>query len=302
MKKHLLFEPSKLALCQVPFSFYEKKEKAGKLEVVYSPFIAKEIKANLEGESRITFSAFSEEEYDKQKTSLISNFQKMQSSLSEYQFLKKNLKNIFYDNFRKIAFEINRMKIFHRYKTSENKFITSACSFQLDRVLSLSFKLKKSEEGLYLESRVEIDGEKIHISPENRFLFLVFHQNTYYMLRKPDWFILDELEDVEEFTFEDFSKNIKKKIEHLPLDLTEAFEEEIREEFPEKIIHISELADNMLLFIPKWRYDGYLVDDSKETFERIEGEKRIIYKRNKAIEQETISVFRTISSKISRKK
>lgn len=289
MKLLFLFEPSKLVLCQVPFSFYTKKETAGKFEVIYTSFTSKEIKKNLGGEKETSFTLFSEEEFNKQKVALLTSYQKVKSSLSENQFLKKNLKNSFFDNFRKVASELNQTRVFHRYKTSNNTYLTAACSFQLDTIPSLSFVLKKSDEVLNLESYAEIDGEKVKIGTENRFLFLFQYQNTYFMFRKLDWFILEELEEMEDFTIEDFSKNIKKKIEHLPLDLSEVFEEEIRDEIPEMIMHISELAGNMLLFIPKWRYDGYLVDGPRNTFEKIEGEKRIIYRRNKEIEQKSVA-------------
>ncbi len=292
MKKHFLFEPAKLAACQIPFSFYEKKEKAKKFEVIYSPFTSKEILKNFSGKKEIILLAFNEEEYTKKKASLLSTYQKIQTSLSEYQFVQKNLKNLLFDNFRKVAEVLNEARISHRNKTPNNSYLTAACRFQLDTAPSLSFVLKKSGEGLRLEAYAEIDGEKINIGNENRFLFLFLHQNTYFMFRKLDWFVLEELADFEDFTFDDFSKNIKKKIEHLPLDLTEAFEEEIRNEIPEKIIHVSELSGNMLLFIPKWRYDGYVVESQKDTFEKIEGEKRIIYRRNKEIEQETYAFLK----------
>ena len=292
MKTQLLFEPSKLQLCQIPFSFFEKTRGTKNLEVIYTPFSILNIKINIGNEHETLFIAFSEEEYMKQKTSLLSNYQKIQSSISQQQFVKKNLKNIFFDNFRKIAFELTHMHVSHRIKTSNNTYLTASCSFKLDTFPSLSFTLKKSTEGLNIESYAEIDGEKIKIGAENRFLFLFLHQNTYFMFRKPDWYILEELEDFEDFTIEDFLKNIKKKIEHLPIDLTEVFKEEIKEEIPEKLIQVSELSGKMLLFIPKWRYDGYVVDGAKSTFERIEDEKRIVYVRNKEIEEESLTFLK----------
>jgi SNF2 family DNA or RNA helicase len=44
----------------------------------------------------------------------------------------------------------------------------------------------------------------------------------------------------------------------------------------------------MLLFIPRWDYNGYTVDDHKESFEVYEDDKKIIYRRNKEIEIQTL--------------
>ena len=81
------------------------------------------------------------------------------------------------------------------------------------------------------------------------------------------------------------------------MDLNGAFEEETREVAPSASIHISELGGDMLLFLPRWNYEGTIVEDHKADFTIFEGVKRITYIRDKKAERKTLEFLQNAHPK-----
>src|SRR5690606_30700877 len=98
----------------------------------------------------------------------------------------------------------------------------------------------------------------------NRFQFIICLSKTYYLLKKIDWRLVEDISKAGTIDHKTFLEQYKEKLKRHPLDLGGAFKDEIREASPEVLIQISELGGNMLLFLPRWDYDGTIVDDDKD--------------------------------------
>jgi hypothetical protein len=53
-------------------------------------------------------------------------------------------------------------------------------------------------------------------------------------------------------------------------------------------IQVTEISGNFLMFIPKWNYNGHVVEDNKKEFTLIDGTTKYTYIRNQEVEKSTI--------------
>jgi SNF2 family DNA or RNA helicase len=301
MKFHFLFEPHKLKQYLVPFSFYSKNTNGNSVEIINEDFKNKLISKEFSEQIASKLASLSVEEYGKQKKKILSNYNKINFSQSEETFLKIYIKPYFYDSFRSFFPIISSIKTFHRVQTSNNSFATLPCTFENEITPSLSFKAEKNENEIILKIFAQIDDWSFEIQPKNLFCFLLSNNNVYYLLRRQDWNLLEELLKYESFSSEEFTSKIYKSLKNYPTDISEIFEQEERICSPKPIIHLSEISGDTLLFIPKWEYDGHLVEDSKDCFEKYEGTRLIVYKRDKKLENESITFLRNAHPKFQNK-
>src|SRR5699024_9402825 len=111
----------------------------------------------------------------------------------------------------------------------------------------------------------------------------------YYFLRKQDWQLLEAFAEIGRFTHRDFVERYHEKLKRYQVDTSEAFTEEIRQVEPDTTIQVSELSGNLLLFLPRWNYDGIIVDDNNSSFVVYEERKKVIYQRHQESEAATMA-------------
>lgn len=288
MIKNLLFEPQKILQTKAPFSFFEKITDNKKVAIVYTDFDKNQLAELFVGEQLRLLNLLSEDAVEAQRKQIFQNYKKVNLSIDLEVYLYKYLSHYLFDSFRKNASFLSQKNLFHKVQTSQKGFTVKACIFDFETPVALSFKLSSKNKKLLIQTYFIIQDELFDSKEINQFSFLIFKNNTYYFLRKLDWQLLEELNQITTITRDEFITTYYKKLKSYPLDTSEVFEEEVREIIPDTLIKVSELGGNMLLFIPSWDYDGTVVDNDKASFEIFEADKKLIYKRNQAVEQQTI--------------
>ena len=109
--------------------------------------------------------------------------------------------------------------------------------------------------------------------------------------------MFEEIAEAGSFSHHTYLEKYHEKLKMYPLDLDGIFEEETREAIPRAMIQISELGGDMLLFLPRWEYEGTIVEDNKTDFTIYEGVKRITYIRNKKAERKTLEFLQNAHPK-----
>jgi SNF2 family DNA or RNA helicase len=289
---NFLFEPDKLFKFQFPFSFYTKKTVDGKIELLYLDFSQKMIIQELPEKIRENILYFSLEEFLKQKQKIRSSYNNLYFNQTEKEFLTIHIKSFLYESFRKIFPCLYESKIFHRIQKTTNSYSTLKCSFDSTIIPKLFFSAEKNGNSVKLKKFIQVGEDSFALEKSNLIVFLILHNNVYYILRRQDWNLLEELLKKETYSIEEFTNKISKTLKNYATDFSAIFEKEERICIPKAHIHVSELGGNTLLFIPRWEYEGHIVEDDKDSFEKFEGEKSIIYLRNKEVEKETLNFLK----------
>ena len=287
MDDYLLFDPEKFGRLEMPFSFFTKVKTGGKTNVYYSDYNLDSLSMLYDGEKLKRLKLFAEERVIIEEKHIVSNYHKVKLNITEEEYLRKYLSQYFYESFRKIAVVLPELNPYHKIRTSKNGFTNLACKFG-EETPELSFKIVNKDRKLTIRTFVRIENELFDLKTLKQFNFLVLRENSYYFLKKSDWQLLEELQKTETLDHKEFTRNYYPKLKNYPLDTSGVFREEIREIVPDTLIQVSELGGNLLLFIPRWDYDGTIVEDNKDFFEIYDGEKKIIYRRNKETEKETL--------------
>lgn len=289
MTNHLLFDPNNLLKTEAPFSFFRSVKSGKKIKIQYFDYCTDVLAEMFSDKATVKqLASLAEEEVAKQQKQIISNYQKLKLNSDKKEYLKRYLTQYFYDSFRKNIPALSLLKPYHKIQTSEKGFTNLACEFDTLISVDLSFKIRRKDKKLTIDTFFNINDEAFDMKKITRFQFLILKENTYFLLRKPDWLLLAEIEEITDLTHKEFTDKYYKKLQRYSLDTSEVFQEEIKEIIPDTVIQISELGGNLLLFLPRWNYEGTIVDDNKDFFEIYEGEKKIVYKRNKETEKETL--------------
>ena len=292
MADKISFDPKALRRLELPFSIMHESHLKGKVlyrqvsftkENIYHCFAQYITKQQFE-----ILCLFSEEEIINKRTTLKTNHSRLKLSIDLKTYLKKHLSSYFYKSFIKVIPILNILETQHKKFTPERRYIQLPCHFFNQEFPELKFKLSGQRETLQLHSSFRLEKNDFDKTEIKRFQFLIREGNNFYLLHQKDWQLLEELEFVEYFSEQDFEDLYYPKLKAYELDISAVFEEEIREIIPGSVIQISELNGNLLLFLPRWDYDGIIVEDQGNSFELFENSKKVIYKRNKEIEQETL--------------
>lgn len=297
IKFNLLFDPECFCRLESPFSLFQKTPKG--IEYYDNKLSDFRLLEN-EPETKAVL-LLTPYNISKEKNVIKSNHKKLRLKTDVNEYLKKYLKNYFYDSFQLVAYCFSMGFIWHKNKTSSNNYRITKCNINTETEPVLSFRVEKKARKLFIRTFVSIENNKTELTEMKRFLFLIQTGDIYYILKKQEWFLLEELEQFETISYELFIEKIQTKLKKYETDISGIFEEEIRETNPDSLIQISELGGNLLLFIPKWNYDGNIVDDDTDFFEIYDRNKKIIYIRNKEIERETIRFLQNAHPKFENK-
>lgn len=301
MADKLLFEPKELRKLNVPFTILRKSILNGKTLVKYLKFTEANImvayKAICSEHQLATLILLSETQLVKERTKIKSNHKKLGLKTDLDEYLKKHLAKYFYTAFRQIAPVLQYIDTYHKILTQQRRYKNLNCTFTAKPIPELSFKLLRENNDLSLKPFYSLDNQLISEDKVKRFQFLIRYKNKFHFLKRKDWEFLEQMYFVDHFSREDFQKTYQKKLKNYTLDTSEAFKEEVIEINPISIIQVSELVGDLLLFTPRWDYDGVIVEDDKDEFAIYEDAKKIIYKRNKKAEKETLEFLKNAHPK-----
>ncbi|NEN23268.1 DEAD/DEAH box helicase [Cryomorpha ignava] len=236
-----------------------------------------------------TLALLTVDELNKEEKKYASHYRQLKPRRDLEDYIDQYLSEYYFNSFRQVFHILSaNQQLYHRIKISEKRYRNLPCNFDTSEVPELSFKIVRNGKRLSIATFFQLNNESYEAAEVNRFQFLICWNNTYYMLKKSDWKVLEDIAEAGTFDHDTYLEKYNKKLKKYPLDLGGAFREETREASPQALIQISELGGDMLMFLPRWDYDGTIVEDDKDIFTIYEGEKRITYKRDKRAERETL--------------
>jgi|GEM_PF-5236177 SNF2 family DNA or RNA helicase len=296
MAKQLLFDPAKVKSLKVPFMFFTTV-KAGEHRIEYQAYNTWNIEKFFIGhdsQAIAIFALLTSEKLTKQKNKFEYSHRKLKLKKNRHDYIDKHLEEYYHNSLRKVFGHFDKQQSFyHRIQVGPKRFQNLPCSFDAAQNPELSFKLEKKGKKLYINALFRLDGKVYPETQVKRFRFLICLNNTYYLLKKSDFNTIKSVASAGWLSYQDYIEKYHKKLDKYPLDLNGIFELETRKVKPENSIQVSELGGNMLLFLPRWDYDGVLVEGNEDDFKVYEGQKQITYLRDKQEEQKTLEFLQS---------
>src|SRR5690606_27350395 len=296
MSVQLIFDPTKVASLQCPFTFLIKTTSAKGVGYSYEEYSDESIQCNYGKEydenALKVLALLTQVELKFEKNKYKSHYRKLNLKSGIEGYAKKYVSEYYLKSFRQI-FNIlaANQRLYHKIQIEENRYANLGCSFDKVQIPELSFKIKREGKKLSIVSLFRL-GEDVYSEGEiSRFGFLICIKDRYCMLKKPDWQLLEDIADAGTFSHQTYLDKYHKKLEKYPLDLDGVFEQETRETTPNAKLQISELGGDILLFLPSWDYDGVTVEGSKATFTIYQGERQITYIRDTKVEQQSLELL-----------
>lgn len=293
MSAKLTFDPELVKSLKCPFTILIKLHSGKKTDFNHEPYSLKNLisfySKVYDQNTLKKLALLSADKLRDEKKKIASQYAKLKPRRDLEDYVDQYLSEYYFKSFRQVFSILSASELlYHRLKVSEKRFRNISCCFDTTQVPELSFKIVRNGKRLSIDTFFHLNNEIHKARNVNRHKFLICVNDAYYLLKKFDWKVLEDIAVAGSFDHDTYLEKYHPKLKKYPLDLDGIFKEEIREEGPRVVIQISELGGNMLLFIPRWDYDGTIVDDDKELFTIYEGEKRITYKRNKKAERETL--------------
>lgn len=222
-------------------------------------------------------------------------------------FLDKTVVRYIQETLQRLLAEAPDLRAYHRVKNpATGNYLIARCTI-LNETPALSFEVKKDAGGgLYLETLLRCGGQSRRLQDMKRYKFLVEADSCYYLLRHSDHLNLEWLEHSQPQQFAHqpvlFSQRIVQKLEeNYPVNRNDLFEKKEIDSAPVNCVYLSEVSDSMLMFTPKWKYEGIIVEgDWKERHETIRNGEAYTILRNKDAEQAFIGYLQSLHPNFSR--
>lgn len=168
------------------------------------------------------------------------------------------------------------LRTYHRVKNPANgNYLISKCKINNETPL-LSFEvMKDSNGGLYVDSLIQCGSQQFRLQDLRRYKFLIEADSSYYLLRASDYLTLDWLESSQPQQFSHnpvmLAQRIVQKLEEThKVNRNQHFVKKEIDASPVNCVYLSEISETMLMFTPRWKYDGIIVDGEwKERHETI---------------------------------
>ena len=293
MSVHLIFDPEKVSALKCPFTFFIKPTSDKNKKPKYEPYSVKNLHS------------FYNKDYGQNKQSILTALTaehlkiEMEGHKANYRVLRprKSLKEYlenyiseYYLKYLRQIFSVlsTNPQLYHKIKVDTNRYKIQRCHFDATQTPELSFKIERTGKKLSIVTFFQLGNQTYKATDFQQSRFLICKEDNYYLLKKLDWQLMEEIAEAGAFSHQTYLEKYHDKLKKYPLDLEGVFEEETRETSPNVIIQISELGGDMLLFLPRWDYEGTVVENNKDDFTIYEGVKRITYVRNKVAEGKTL--------------
>ena len=293
-KTFLLLEPENLTKAVNPF-FILEKDPSRKAQFEISDFNYEYFRIEhineINSDTVSIYKGFETKQIKSQIKLLEEQYKKLRLSISIDDFLRKNLKKYYYDLYFKIfdkqAFP---SKLYQRIPKENARYLVSACSFSsISPKLSFKVQLIKNQPKLF--TYFTIENSKTELSKLKIYEFLMDKENVFYIINKKDYSTLQYLNKTAVLikNEQDFIDKIYKYLQKsYEIDAAGLFQEMTVEIAPKVEIQVTEVSGEFLMFIPRFNYDGNVVEGEAEQFQIIEGFKKVTYIRNKKFEADAI--------------
>lgn len=293
MSVYLVFDPEKVRSLKCPFTFFVKPTSEKDKKPSYQPYSDKNLYALYNkkfGQDKLgVLTALTAEQLKLEVKWYKASYQRLNPRKSLEDYIENHLSE-YYFKYLRLTFNIlsTNPQLYHKIQVDEKRYQVLPCHFNYKQVPELSFKVERKEKKLSITTFFKLNDKTYNATDFNRNRFLICKDDNYYLLKKADWQLLEEIAGSGGFSHSTYLEKYHEKLNKYPLDLEGVFEEETREVNPKTIIQISELSGEMLVFLPRWDYQGTIVESNKPNFTIYEGQKRITYIRNKEAEEKTL--------------
>lgn len=280
----------------VPFEMFPLDE--GQIERYFSKYSA---------EGKKILSRFNDEDIAFEVSQLKKKHAKEKSGIPLDKFLDKTVTRYIQEILHNLLHEVPDLRAYHRVKNpATGNYLIARC--EISRITpELSFEVKKnSDGGLYIESMIRC-GETVHrLTDTKRYKFLVETGSQYYSLRHTDHLTLEwlELSQPQQFGHNPvlFSQRIVQKLEEThKVNRNNLFEKKEINTAPVNCVYLSEISESMLMFTPKWKYEGIIVEGEwKEKHETIRNGEAYSILRHKEAEQQFTAYLQSLHPAFAR--
>jgi SNF2 family DNA or RNA helicase len=168
---------------------------------------------------------------------------------------------------------------------------------------SLQFVLERELGYLRLRCSVMINNGVFPLEDFQRVPYFLKSGNEYFLLRKEDIAVLDDLAsgvlEAREEGLPRFLSTVARPLaERYPVDMDAVIRVEAIDVSPLGRVYVSELNENFLLIKPKWQYAEHELEESEEIEVRIEEEDRVLLiSRKKEMEQQLTDALKELHPK-----
>jgi superfamily II DNA or RNA helicase len=170
---------------------------------------------------------------------------------------------------------------------------------------SLQFVVVRELGYLCLRCSVMINNGIFPLEDFQRVPYFLKSGNEYFLLRKEDNLVLDQLEqgllEVREEGLPRYLATVVKPLAALyPIDMDAVIRIETIDVSPVGRVYVSELNENFLLIKPKWLYSEHELEEGEEAETRVEEEDRVlVITRKKETEQQLMNALKQLHPKFA---
>ncbi|WP_118973476.1 DEAD/DEAH box helicase [Taibaiella koreensis] len=191
-------------------------------------------------------------------------------------FLDKTVARYIQELLTNLLNAVPDLRSYHRVKNpATGNYLIARCNiFKEAPVLSFEV-VRTADGGLSVLSHIRCGNTSYTLDQVKRYKFLVEAEGNYYSLRHNDHLTLEWLEQSQPQQFAHnpvlLSQRIVQKLEEgYQVNRNNLFEKKEIDTAPVNCVYLSEISDSMLMFTPKWKYEGIIVEGEwKERHETI---------------------------------
>ncbi|MFA6057087.1 MAG: DEAD/DEAH box helicase [Taibaiella sp.] len=252
-------------------------------------------------EGKKILSRFNDDDIAFEVSQLKKRHAKEKSGIPLEKFLDKTVVRYIQEILSNLLHEVHDLRTYHRVKNPQTgNYLISKCNILKD-VPELTFEVKKNNDGgLYVEPVVNCGGLVYNLNELKRYKFLIETEGNYYTLRSADHLTLEwlELSQPQQFSYNEvlFSQRIVQKLEEThKVNRNDLFTKKEINTLPVNCVYLSEISDSMLMFTPRWKYDGIIVEGIwKEKHETIRNGEAYSILRNKEAEEQFTAYLQSL--------
>jgi len=201
---------------------------------------------------------------------------KEKSGMPLDKFLDKTVARYIQELLGNLLNAVPELRSYHRVKNpATGNYLIARCNI-LKETPELSFEIVKAADGgLAVVTHIRCGNASYTLDQVKRYKFLVEAESNYYSLRHNDHLTLEWLEQSQPLQFAHnpalLSQRIVQKLEEgYKVNRNNLFEKKEINTAPVNCVYLSEISDSMLMFTPKWKYEGIIVEGEwKERHETI---------------------------------
>jgi hypothetical protein len=274
----------------VPFEMFPLDE--GQIERYFGKFSP---------EGKKILSRFNDDDIAFEVSQLKKRHAKEKSGIPIEKFLDKTVARYIQEILSNLLQEVPDLRTYHRVKNLQTgNYLIAKCNI-LKEAPDLSFEVKKDNDGgFYMEPLMSCNGAVYTLREVKRYKFLIEAEGNYYSLRPADHLALEWLEASVPAQFSHnevlFSQRIVQKLEEThKVNRNNLFTKKEINAAPVNCVYLSEISDSMLMFTPRWKYEGIIVEGEwKERHETIRNGEAYSILRNKDAEEQFTAYLQSL--------